>query len=251
MKNMRIMCAAMCALVLTLALVACDDNGRTAADTQAATEATTVETTAETTNETTDEAQTATNAETTAETEVVTEKETTVETQASAGVSEEVWNQSILISNFDNVTFGYSVAFIENDQVSTTPEVGVFLLDGDKAMVEGELADAETVAAIRTLYVETTLAIVQNYRQFSFDQTKQLYVSAGPIVYEVHNVTGYDATITVKDVEVELDENSNIARIVCHMTQDFKETGRENGEEGTLVMNAEFTLTDYGTTVVA
>ena len=108
-----------------------------------------------------------------------------------------------------------------------------------------ETMDAEELAALRNIYVNTTLAVVNNFSSFTYDAVKGAFVSKEPIVYMV-NVMEYVATITASNVEVKLDSNKNISEITCDMKHEYTEHGRE--EE--LMMKATFTFTDYGTTVV-
>ena len=161
-------------------------------------------------------------------------------------VTEGEWNEAVKDEKFNNVTFAYSVVF----EGTTKSETGKFYLDGDKGMYqEGasilEAMDAEELAALRNIYVNTTLAVVNNFSSFTYDAVKGVFVSKEPIVYRV-NVIEYDATITASNVEVKLDSNKNISEITCDMKHEYT----ENGRDYELTMKATFTFTDYGTTVV-
>ena len=166
------------------------------------------------------------------------------------GVSSEVWEEAQSPDNFDNVTFGMDVNF-------TTPAEGgqsyieIKLADDAVAMKEGVDGDysvttnADIVASVKSVYVNTVLAIVDNFADFTHNATNNCYNGNKDIVYSVE-VQGIAATITAKDVVVELNAENGIAKIACEMTQEFV----ERGVSQTYVLDVEFTFFNYGTTVV-
>ena len=159
-------------------------------------------------------------------------------------VSKAEWEAMSSVSNFDNITFITDVTFISGYS-SIGPHYNVYKLDGENASADGELMNAEGVSALRTVYLETTLAIVENFEKFIYAETYKCYVSIENITYNI-TILGYEATITVKDAYVELDADKNLAKITCEMTQEFL----ENSVSKKYVLDVEFTFENYGTTVV-
>ena len=171
-------------------------------------------------------------------------KEDEPATPADGAVTEQVWNEAIEIDNFDNVTFTFEGEFIEGD--SQQPFSMVCLIDGDNAIADGEVFDAEQVASLKSVYINTTLAIIENFSDFTYDAEKGTYNGKKDIVYEV-DVMGIPATITASDVVVTLDSENAIATVACIMTQDFF----AYGEEQTFVLDITFSFSNYGTTVLS
>ena len=168
------------------------------------------------------------------------------EQKPEAGVTEEEWQEAIKEEKFNNVTFGYSVLF----EGHTEKDTGVAYLDGNRVAFaesgrEPELMDEEESEALRNIYIKTTLAVLEKFDSFTYDVTMGAFVSTATIIYDV-NVLGTAATITAKNVMVRLDGDGNIAEITCDMQHDYV----ENGQKGQLVMVANFTFTNYGTTIV-
>ena len=161
----------------------------------------------------------------------------------SIQINKAEWDEMIVLSNFDNVTFTTYAKF--KSGYSEGPHFNVFELDGENGNADGVPMEAESIEAIRTMQLGTILAIVENYEKFTYDDNKKTYISNADISYNV-TVLGYDATITVKNVYVEVDADKNLSKITCEMTQDFVEEGTPKK----YVIDAEFTFENYGTTVV-
>ncbi|MBE6694138.1 MAG: hypothetical protein E7589_05185 [Ruminococcaceae bacterium] len=173
--------------------------------------------------------------------------------EVSLGVSlnPEQWNAAIQISNFNNVTMTSSALFLSGNDSNTDINLTTFWLDGNTVKIqEGEdysevSTDAEMVSSVRTWYIDTTLAIVENFDDFTYDEELGCYAAGEPIVYNV-TIEDYNATITARDALVAFDEDMHIAYIMCEMTQEFE----EDGEQKTFVIEVAFTFYDYGTTVI-
>lgn len=161
---------------------------------------------------------------------------TTTDSGASVP-SEEVWNSSIEMDNFDNVTFLMAGTF---DTGETFEEL--VKLDGNTCLVEEEVSnDPEMVNAIKTVYVATVLGVMNNFDNFTFDSAEGVFKSNVAIVYDV-NVLGEDCTITANNVVVTIDTANKLATMNCDMKQVF--------DGGELNMTVTFTFSDYGTTVI-
>ena len=162
-------------------------------------------------------------------------------------ISSNDWNSAIQQEKFDNVTFSIFVIF----PGETEPYPVICKLDGEQAAYsEGswpeEVVDEETTASIRSIYMNTVLAILDNFSNFTYDNTTGTFVSKDDIVYNVQ-VLDYDAKITASNAIVKLDTNKNIAEISCHMKQEYIESGTPESME----FDAVFAFYNYGTTVVA
>ncbi len=178
-----------------------------------------------------------------------------VESTNGEGVSSEIidnntaqdkWNEAIKEDRFNNVTFGYSVVFAGEEKANT----GIAYLDGDKAAFSEDgrapewMTEGET-EALRNVYIRTTLAVLENFKAFAYDVVTDTFVSTEAVMYSV-NVMGIDAKITANDIRVWFGADNNITGISCNMKQDFV----EGGTAKTLEMQATFTFTNYGTTVI-
>ncbi len=162
------------------------------------------------------------------------------------GVTEEVWNSAIQISNFDNVTFAMTATFTSGASGGEGPHTSLYKLDGNKLEMEGEITtDAEIISSLKNWYIGTAIAIVNNFDAFEYVEAEDCYRTTESISY-VTTVMGIEATITATNVSVELDESMNIASITCNMTQAFT----EGGNDKLYVLDVEFNFSDYGTTVV-
>ena len=163
----------------------------------------------------------------------------------SAVVDEVEWNAAVDSEKFENVTFTYNATFISGYD-DTEPNVGTIKLSGNGMLVDGNsIDDAELIASVKTMFIDTAVAIVNNYGMFEYDSENKCYRSKEAITYNT-TVLGYDTTITAENVEVAIDSNKSIAMISCKMTQEFT----ENGAPVTYVLNTEFTFSDYGTTTL-
>ena len=181
--------------------------------------------------------------------------ESQVESTNGEGVSSEIidnntaqdkWNEAIKEDRFNNVTFGYSVVFAGEEKANT----GIAYLDGDKAAFSEdgrapEWMTEEETEALRNVYIHTTLAVLENFKAFAYDVVTDTFVSTEAVMYSV-NVMGIDAKITANDIRVWFGADNNITGISCNMKQDFV----EGGTAKTLEMQATFTFTNYGTTVI-
>ena len=159
-------------------------------------------------------------------------------------VTQAEWNAMKAAEKFNNVTFTNNATFVSGYS-EVGPHVNIFKLAGNKATADGTPMEAESIDALRTMYLGTSLAIVENFEKFSYDANQKCYVSVESISYNV-SLMGYDAAITVKDAIVELDANKNLAKITCEMTQEFVDQGTPKK----YVLNVIFTFENYGTTIV-
>ncbi len=160
---------------------------------------------------------------------------------------EEKWEEATAITNFNNVTFGM-IAF-DKDGVKT--EEGVYMLAGDVSAYvdEGEdleIMDKESTDALRTVFISTTLMVLDNFANFTYDAASGYYVAAQPITYRVDVFEYVNTEIIASNVKVKFDANFNITEITCDMVQNYV----ENGTPKQLFVNVTFTFWDYGTTVI-
>ena len=161
-------------------------------------------------------------------------------------MTKEEWDAAKSEEKFNNVTFSMRVKF--DDEAET--HLITCMLDGDNASFsedgyEEDNIGREETEAIRSIYMNTVLAILDNFANFTYDKENNLFVSSADIVYNV-TVIEYDAKITAKNVKVKIDENKHIAEIACHMTQEYVERGSHHA----LNLDVVFTFSNYGTTVV-
>lgn len=162
-------------------------------------------------------------------------------------VTETEWDAMIAISKFDNVTFTTNATFISGYPYAG-PHINVFKLDGENGTADGAPLSGESMDALKAMYLQTALAILENYDKFAYDTTAGCYKSTSDISYDVliNISSGYDADITASNVTVKVDANKNLTEITCRMTQAFV----DNGNPMTYVLDTIFTFADYGTTVL-
>ena len=165
-------------------------------------------------------------------------------------VTEEEWNAAISEEKFDNVTFAIVAHITSPYEVVDNI---VCKIDDDKGWYSEEIedshyeeyADEEILAALKSIYMNTTLAIVESFDNFDYDSATGAYVAKNEIVYNVI-VTDYEAKITVTNVKVKLDAEKLIAEISCDMKQEYT----SEYDNGTITLDAVFKFYDYGKTVV-
>ncbi|MBQ8885900.1 MAG: hypothetical protein IJY62_06005 [Clostridia bacterium] len=179
---------------------------------------------------------------------MLTACEEPVDPELSSGVNEETWNTAVAPANFDNVTFSIEGAFL--DGLAEGNEGGEFSyvckVDGDSATMNGETLGSESVAGLKSVYINTAIEIIEDFAKFTYDEDSKTYKSNQDIIYTV-TVMGYEAEITAKDVVVTVDANTNIASIFCTMVQSFS----QNGVPTQYTLSITFTYSNYGTTVIA
>ena len=158
-------------------------------------------------------------------------------------ITEEQWNQAIADANFDNVTFQIDGSFISGNDGEPEFHYTSWIV-GDSAKFGDQMLDAEGVQSLKSVYVNTALAIVENFGDFTYNAENNTFVANKDIVYTVNSM-GILATITVKNAIVTLDADTMLASISCQMTQDFTD-----GEAKQFVMDITFTYSNYGTTVI-
>lgn len=165
-------------------------------------------------------------------------------------VTEEEWNAAISEEKFDNVTFAFVASLTSPHAVVDNV---VCKIDGDKGWYSEteedwhheEYADEEILAALKSIYMNTTLAILENFNDFTYDSATGTYSAKKDIVYNV-TVMEYAATITASNVKVKLDADKLVAEISCDMKQEYT----SENENGTIILNIIFNFYDYGKTVV-
>ncbi len=163
-----------------------------------------------------------------------------------SGINEEAWISSIQNSNFDNFTFGYNALFLEECYEDVGPHIGTFKLDGDKLNMDGyTTTDPETIQNLKDWYVGSAISIVQNYEVFKYDKNDKTYKATEPISYSV-TIMEYDSYITCENVTVWLDNNMNLQKITCKMTQEFE----ENSTPKKYILDVEFNFQNYNKTIV-
>lgn len=216
-------------LVLAISTFAACDKGSDSTD----------ETSAQTSEQTSEQ----TSSDTSSEAVETTSGETESESENS-GITEVEWDAMILASKFDNVTFTSNATFISGYE-DKGPHTNVFKLNGSAGTVDGELMSGESLTATRNMTIGTALAIVNDFDKFEYNKADDSYVSTEAIVYNV-SVMNYNAKITAKNVVVELDDDMNITKIACNMTQEFE----DDGVAKTYVLDITFIFSDYGNTVV-
>ncbi|MBR4942569.1 MAG: hypothetical protein IKZ28_00925 [Clostridia bacterium] len=163
-------------------------------------------------------------------------------------ITEDVWEDAITLTNFDNVTF--KLYCLDLDQ--ETYEEETYMLDGvNSAWVtpedgDVEIMDEETTEAIRNIFISTSLMILDNFANFTYDEESGYYVGLETITYTVDVMEYLDTEIIASNIKAKFDENFNITEISCDMIQNFI----ENGEPDSLSLQVTFTFWDYGTTEI-
>lgn len=165
-------------------------------------------------------------------------------------IDEEVWEDIVSTEKFENVTFEMNVQFKEqNGEAFDGSCYYKYCLDGDRGLeIDGEtsrLVDKDVVDAIRTLFIDISLGIINNLSDFTYSVENDAFVSNKTITIDV-DVMGEKATLINDNVEVDINDQNQILSIKCDMIQDFFGDDIERN----LVLEVEFSFSDYGTTIV-
>ena len=161
----------------------------------------------------------------------------TSEPEEGGEVTEEEWVIATGMEQFANFTLNMEGAFDDGEVIDYSVKI-----DGDKGEMDGESMEADEVDAVKTVFVETILAVAENFDDFTYNAEEQVFVNKANIVYDVE-VLGESANITASNVKVAFNEDNRVTSISCHMVQVC------DGDN--IVLDITFTFSDYGTTVVA
>ena len=166
-------------------------------------------------------------------------------TDVPLGIDEVAWNNAIREERFSNVTLSYSATFIEGyDQGH---HEGAYLLDGYEMIANGEYVnDPAMVTTVRSFYLDTVMAMLLNFNQFTYDPEFNCFVSIEDITYTVDVEPYGTVNITVSDVYVTFDDTQSVHSITCNMIQSFV----NEGEPTEYVLETQFTYSAYGTTAI-
>ena len=153
------------------------------------------------------------------------------------GINEAVWNSMLDIDNFENFTVKFYGSFSNGEEFLVFNKV-----EKNAILTEGKVyTNAEEVANMKTSFFNIILPLLDNFENFIFDSTNNVYNSTTQIVYDT-NFDGRNVTITANDVAVTIDANNHLSSMSCNMKQEFDE------QELNLVVTFEFS--DYGTTQI-
>ena len=157
------------------------------------------------------------------------------------------WELAIQPENFNNVTVKLDVTFTDESPVHQ-PDDNVYAINGNAIRTGSEETFAENamlVEHVKTLMINPVRDLIAN--------ANVLYmVSEGVYTIDTSecavNYSAYQATITITDAILSLDEDGHLASFDCKMMQDIKIDGEENVK---LEMEVTFTFSNYGTTGVS
>ena len=153
------------------------------------------------------------------------------------GINEVVWNSMLDIDNFENFTVKFYGSFSNGEEFLVFNKV-----EKNAILTEGKVyTNAEEVANMKTSFFNIVLSLLDNFENFIFDSTNNVYNSTLQIVYDT-NFNGRNVTITANDVAVTIDANNHLSSMSCNMKQELGE------QELNLVVTFEFS--DYGTTQI-
>lgn len=162
----------------------------------------------------------------------------------SSGMTKEKWDTLFQDEKYDNFTLSYHVTFHEGLEPGPYTSTAKFA-DGKLHIDNNVTSDPEIVSSSKKLYLDCILTIAKDFSAFEYSKADECYKAKDTIVYNVF-VVEYDATLTAENAVVKLDSAGNIASISCRMTQEFE----EGSERIQYLLDAEFTFSDYGTTVI-
>lgn len=159
-------------------------------------------------------------------------------------IDKEKWNAALQDNVFNNVTFKMTVKFLDSLDGEGT---AIYKLDGNRGATIEEDGDcselpADAIDDLKNIFINTSLAILDNYDDFEYDEENNCYKAKKDVVYSAA-VANYTAELTVKNAVVTFDADLRVATIAGNMTQVIS-----NGQ--TFVLDFEFTFSDYGTTII-
>ena len=159
-------------------------------------------------------------------------------------VDQDTWEGLTIQTKFDNVTFLMEGEFSDGEQIGYCFKLAG--ADCSQIIDDVEYKQEEgTAEQVREIFIRTAMAMLDNYQDFTFNSDTNAYVNNNNIVYAI-TVFDYDATITVSNVSLILDQNNNIISLSCDMMQEFVAYGTPM----TYILDITFTFTNYGTTEV-
>ncbi len=186
-----------------------------------------------------------------------------------ADMTKEEWAGLSAKANFDNVTFELWAAYVAGDGASGSDiqgylgegqDLGVYQIDGNRGYAreyDGDehntyFLESDVVASIKSLYIETALAMLNNFEDFTYSQESKAFLSNKTISYNVA-IAGITATLTVQNVKVEVLPDGYLGKISCDMKQQATKEEMANFEEDEafeLDVKVVFAFSEYGTTVL-
>ena len=160
----------------------------------------------------------------------------------ATGVTKEQWDLAVQKSTFNNVTLSYTATFSSDNVSSKGPHTVEIKLDGFDAEKNDKVLELKDAVDARYLCTDAVVAMATDFDKYRYNAEKDCYEAIDGISYTVNVMNEYVATIIPTNVSIKLDESLRIAEISCHMVQSI--AGME------LILDAVFTFSDYGTTVV-
>ena len=154
-----------------------------------------------------------------------------------SGINETVWNSMLDIGNFENFTVKFYGNFLDCNEFLVFNKV-----EKNAILTEGKVyTNSEEVAAMKTSFFNVVLSLLDDSKNFIYDDTNNVYNSTTQIVRDT-SFQGRSVIITANNVTVKIDANEHLSSMSCNMKQKFGE------QELNLVVTFEFS--DYGTTQI-
>lgn len=153
-----------------------------------------------------------------------------VDIDALASMTESDWKELSAEANFENVTVCIWGAYVAGDEsvkgLGDGMDICVLQIDGNRGygdiMVDDRksfLEESELIM-VKSLYMETALAMLDNFSDFTYDKECKAFLCNKPIVYEVNVATsGKTVTMTTTNVRVEVLPDGYLGKISCDMKQ--------------------------------
>ena len=152
-----------------------------------------------------------------------------------SGINETVWNSMLDIDNFENFTVKFYGNFLNGNEFLVFNKV-----EKNAVLTEGNVyTNSEEVVAIKTSFFNVVLSLLDDSKNFIYDDANNVYHSTTQIICDT-SFQGRNVIITANNVVVTIDANNHLSSMSCNMKQEFDE------QELNLVVTFEFS--DYGTT---
>ncbi len=175
-------------------------------------------------------------------------------------MTKEDWEDLSAEANFENVTVAIWGAYVSGNEnvaiLGNGVDIGVLKVVGENVYVdyiylndEDEFLDSDAATLAKSLYIETALAMLENFEDFTYDKESKTFLSNKPISYDIDAGHGATATLTTTNVKVEVLPDGYLGKISCDMKQ-YMSSEYLLGEDFNVDVKVVFSFSDYGTTVL-
>ena len=166
----------------------------------------------------------------------------------------EEWKEALSAPNFENVTikYEYTMEGALQKQVAKVTKDGVYRsivavdANGNESKPQGNYFEGENATVQRNLFLKTFLAIVEDRENFEYNKETHVYTVKAASA-RIDQAEGVYVTENAKDGQLTFNENGQVEKFVCTLTEAIY-LADEKKQETTVEVT--WTFSDYGTTEI-